>query len=59
MAVFTGTLTNTLNKSYISSTVTKFEEIDPTYYKVGTDSFIFAIGVTGINLNEGERWFDI
>ena len=59
VAIFTGTTINTLNKKYITSTTTYSSEINPSFYTVGSDSFMFAIGITGINLNEGERWFDV
>ena len=59
IAIFTGTTINTFNKVYINSKITLFEKIDPPHYEVGLDKFMFAVGVNGVNLNEGQRWFDI
>lgn len=54
-----GTAINTLNKVYIYSTTNLQEDIDPSYYEMGTDTFMFAIGLTGFNMNVGDRWFDV
>ena len=51
IAIFTGTTVNTLNKVYINSSTKNIEDIDPSYYKMGTDTFMFAVGLTGINMN--------
>ena len=59
IAIFTSTTINTFNKVYIDSKVTHFEEVDPIYYTVGTNKFMFAVGISGLNLNEGNRWFDV
>ena len=36
-----------------------FEEVEPSHYEVGIDKFIFAIGITGMDLTQGDRWFDV
>ena len=59
IAIFTGTTINTINKLYVNSKTTFYEETNPTYYTVGTDDFLFAVGINGLNLNEGDRWFDV
>ena len=51
IAIFTGTTVNTLNKVYINSATKLIEDIDPSYYRMGTDTFMFAVGLTGINMN--------
>ena len=48
-----------MQKKYISSSTTIFEENDPSYYQVGTNHFMFAVGVSGLNLNDGDQWFTI
>lgn len=45
IAVFAGTLSNTLNRIYIVSTVTQFNDADPSYYNSSSDNFMFAIGL--------------
>ena len=57
--VFTDTLLDTINKTEIYSTETYYEEINPTYFQVGVNEFMFAVGILGVDLNEGERWFDV
>lgn len=59
VAIFMGTAVSTLNKEYISSTTEIFEENDPSYFSVGSNNFMFALGLEGVNLNEGDRWFNI
>lgn len=39
--------------------MTTIQDEDPTFYQMGTDSFMFAVGLTGVNMNVGQRWFDV
>lgn len=59
IAIFTGTALNTLNKVYINSKTSYSEDIDPSHFQMGTDTFMFAISVQGLDMNNGERWFDV
>ena len=59
IAVFAGTLDKTLNKVYINSTTTQFNDANPSEYNMSTNNFMFAVGITDLNLNEGDRWFDV
>lgn len=57
--VFMGTLSNTLNRNSISATTTNIQEADPTHTQLNTSKFMFALGISDVNIIEGERWFDI
>ena len=59
IAIFTGTTINTLNKKYVYSTTTTFEETDPSFYEVGTEAFMFAVSLSGFDMNQGDRYFDV
>ena len=53
------TIIDTLNKMEISAKITSIQEEDPSQYEVGTDTFMFAVGITGLDLNQGQRWFEV
>ena len=59
IAIFTGTTINTINKVNVTSKTTEFEDVDPVYYTVPSNRFTFAVGINGLDLNAGERWFDV
>ena len=59
LSIFTGNFINTFKKVKIDSKTTYIEEDDPSIYKVGTDSFMFAIGIKGIDLSQGDKWFEV
>lgn len=57
--VFMGTLTNTLNRIYIDSTTTTLQEANPSQIMLNTSNFMFALGISDVDLNTGDRWFDV
>jgi hypothetical protein len=58
-AIFTNTVISTFQKVNISSTITTVQEQDPSYYQVGTNNFMFALGLTGISYKDHTQYFSI
>ena len=52
---------NTLSYSIIVSSVAKNYDADPTYSQVqmNPSQFMFAVGLTGVDLSSSQRYFDI
>lgn len=40
-----------MNRESIDYKTTISQEEDPTFYSVGSDTLMFAIGIAGVNLN--------
>lgn len=59
LSIFTGNFISTFKKVKINSKSTEVEEDDPSIYKVGTDAFMFAVGIKGVDLAEGDKWFEV
>jgi hypothetical protein len=58
MGVFANTFINTLNKKEVNFTISRFAQENPTYYATTLDkSYLFAVGLEGIDLNSGPRYF--
>lgn len=52
IAVFANTAIGTFNKEIINYSWTQFQQTTPTTFNTSIDTdFLFAIGITGINLN--------
>lgn len=58
--IFTQTIINTFQKTYITSSTTQYEESEPTYFSTEETPFLFAVGVSGFNLtNSTHQYFNI
>lgn len=52
MSVFFNAWMELLNKEAISSSTEIVRQFDPGYMEVNSDDFMFAIGVTGLNMSD-------
>ena len=60
IVIFASTVVSAFGKEEITSTTSFFEEKHPSLFKIGVDKFMFAVGITDIDMNKDERrWFDI
>lgn len=57
--LFTTTILQTFQKSNVEGKTTKIQQEDPSYSVIKADTFMFGVGITGINLNVGPKWFDV
>lgn len=58
--IFTQTILNTFQKLNMSSQTTLFQETDPSYFSTKDTPFLFALGITGFNLNSPTlKYFNI
>jgi hypothetical protein len=48
-----------INRKSITSTILFKEENDPSQFFTQTPTFMFAIGLTGIDMNQGDRYFNL
>lgn len=56
--VFVNSFIDMINKTSITTTVLVKEENDPSRYTTSTPQFMFAIGLNGIDMNTGPRYFN-
>lgn len=60
LIIFTNTVISTFNYTNITSTVTQGEETEPSFFSTLNTPFLFAIGLTNINLNDpNTKYFNI
>lgn len=60
VGIFATTLLRTVEKEYINFNQSKHDESSPSYFATTLDkNFLFAVGLDNIDLNSGERYFDI
>ena len=58
--VFTNVVVDTFNKETIYTVVNIEEDQEPSYFSSDTSSFMFAVGLQGIDMNDpAQRYFDI
>lgn len=54
------TFIHTFNKDQITFISTTFDDINPSFYTTSVNNtFMFALGLDGINVNSGVRFFEI
>ncbi len=58
VSIFSSSVLSTINRTEIDAKTTYISEEDPSYNEVPTANFLFAVGVSNINLNSGKKWFD-
>ena len=60
VGIFATTLFRTVEKEYINFNQSRHDEESPGYFATTLDkTFMFAIGLDGIDATHGERYFDI
>jgi len=60
IGIFATTLLRTVEKEYINFNQSKHDEVSPSYFATTLDkNFLFAVGMDNIDVNSGERYFDI
>ena len=58
--LFTQTIINTFDKKFISSQTSIFEETEPKYFSTQDSPFLFALGISGFNVNHPTiKYFNI
>ena len=57
--VFANKFIDMVHRSDITSTIQALEENDPSIFDTSTPEFMFAIGLNGISMNTGLRYFDL
>lgn len=59
ICIFANTVIGTINRQDISSQLTYTQEEDPSLYQIGTNNFMFAVGIQNADMNSGKKWFDL
>lgn len=60
IGIFTNTGINTLNKEYIIAAENRKIYDDPSFISLSKDkNFYFMIGLSGVDMNSGIRYFDV
>lgn len=57
--VFVNSFIDMVHRTSITTTVLLKEENDPSKFTTETPSFMFAIGLNGIDMNSGPRYFNL
>ena len=59
VVIFANATLSTINKVYIDSKIILREKTHPPSFEIGVNEFMFAVGFSDIDMNRGERLFDL